>query len=51
MKQLENGIETHKVYLKIFDMYCINYSADINEIFEFFRVSAQLWPTDFGCGL
>jgi hypothetical protein len=32
-------METHEVYLEIFDILCIiNYSAIVNAIFEFFHV-------------
>jgi hypothetical protein len=41
MKQLENSKGTHKVYLEIFDMCSINYSANANAIFEFFPRTPQ----------
>jgi hypothetical protein len=35
MKLLENSMETHKVYLEMFDVCSIIYSADVNVIFDF----------------
>jgi hypothetical protein len=42
MKQPENIMETHNVYLKAFDVYSISYSANVNVIFEFFPCTPQL---------
>jgi hypothetical protein len=39
MNQLENGMETHKVYLVMYDM-C--YPAKVNAIFNFFPRTPQL---------
>jgi hypothetical protein len=42
MKQLENVMETHKVYLEMFDMCSISYSANVNAVLEFSSCTPQL---------
>jgi hypothetical protein len=51
MKKLENSMKIHNVYLEMFDMCSISYSANVNQIFEFFPRTPQLWLIDFGYGL
>jgi hypothetical protein len=42
MKQVENSVETHEVYLEMIDMRSITYSENITAIFEFFPCTPQL---------
>jgi hypothetical protein len=35
-KQFENSIEAHEVYLEVFDMCFISYSANVDASSEFF---------------
>jgi hypothetical protein len=42
MKQLENSMETHRVYLEMTDMCSISYSTNVNAIFEFSPCTPQL---------
>jgi hypothetical protein len=51
MKQLENSMEIQTVYLKMFYVRSISYSANVNAIFEFFPRTLQLWLTDIDYGL
>jgi hypothetical protein len=44
--QLENNMETHKVYLEMFDICSISYST--NTIIEFFLCTPKLWLIDAG---
>jgi hypothetical protein len=51
MKQPKNSMETHNVYLEMFDMCSISYSTNINMTFEFFPCMLQMWFIDAGYGL
>jgi hypothetical protein len=42
-KQLENSLENHKLYVEMFDICFISYSANFNTIFEFLLCALQLW--------
>jgi hypothetical protein len=42
IKQPENNIKTYKVYLEMFDMCSISYSANVNVIHR-----RWLWPVKF----
>jgi hypothetical protein len=50
-QQSVNSMETHEVYLQMFDMCSISYSLDINMIFEFFPCMLQLWLVNADYGL
>jgi hypothetical protein len=41
-EKLENSMETHTVYLEMFNMCSISYSAHVKAIFEFFPHMPQL---------
>jgi hypothetical protein len=36
VKQFENNLKTSEVYLELFDMISVSYSASVNAIFECF---------------
>jgi hypothetical protein len=42
VKQIENNVETHKVFPEMFDTCSINHSANVNEIFELSSYTPQL---------
>jgi hypothetical protein len=42
MKEPQNNIETHEVYIVMFDMCSIRYSASVNGIVEFLPCTSQL---------
>jgi hypothetical protein len=37
IKPYENSIETRGIYLKMFNVFSINFSTDFNILFEIFR--------------
>jgi hypothetical protein len=47
MKQLENSMETHYIYLEMFNTCSINDSATINATFKFFPCLQQWWIVNF----
>jgi hypothetical protein len=51
MKQLENNVKSHKVYIEMLDMCSVSYPAYANAIFEFFPCTPQPWLIDVGYGL
>jgi hypothetical protein len=42
IKQLENSMETHKVYVEMFDIHSISYSANANTMLEIFPCTPQV---------
>jgi hypothetical protein len=49
MKQIENSLESHKIYLEMFDLCpLISYAADIDTVFDLFMCTPQLWLIDVG---
>jgi hypothetical protein len=42
MKELENIIETNKVYLEMFHMQSVNLSAELQRVLDFFPCTQQL---------
>jgi hypothetical protein len=50
-KQLENSMETRKIYLEIFDICSITCSANVNAVFKFFPCTLQLRLIDVVYGL
>jgi hypothetical protein len=42
IKEPENSMETHKIYLDMFNMGSINYSANVNATLEFSPCTLKL---------
>jgi hypothetical protein len=42
MERLGNSKEAHRIYIEMFDLCSISYSANVNAILEFFPCTPQL---------